>query len=76
MLRTLLAALTAVLIVPAAAEAAFPGANGRIAFNWTFGCDGSVIATMKPNGSGKQAVIGGRFGRRHFPNKVDWGTHP
>jgi Tol biopolymer transport system component len=51
MLRTLLAALTAVLIVPATAEAAFPGANGRIAFNWTFGCDGSVIATMKPDGS-------------------------
>ena len=51
MLRTLLAALTAVLILPATAEAAFPGANGRIAFNWTFGCDGSVIATMKPNGS-------------------------
>jgi Tol biopolymer transport system component len=51
MLRTLLAALTAVLILPATAEAAFPGANGRIAFNWTFGCDGSVIATMKPDGS-------------------------
>jgi Tol biopolymer transport system component len=51
MLRTLLAALTAVLLLPATAQAAFPGANGRIAFNWTFGCDGSVIATMKPNGS-------------------------
>jgi dipeptidyl aminopeptidase/acylaminoacyl peptidase len=51
MLRTLLAALLAVVILPATAEAAFPGANGRIAFNWTFGCDGSVIATMKPNGS-------------------------
>jgi dipeptidyl aminopeptidase/acylaminoacyl peptidase len=51
MVRTLLAALTAVLILPATAQAAFPGANGRIAFNWTFGCDGSVIATMKPDGS-------------------------
>jgi Tol biopolymer transport system component len=47
----MLAALTAILILPATAHAAFPGANGRIAFNWTFGCDGSVIATMKPNGA-------------------------
>jgi hypothetical protein len=31
---------------------------------------------MKPNGSGKHVVVGGRFGKRHFPNKVDWGTHP
>jgi Tol biopolymer transport system component len=51
MFRMLFAALTAVLILPATAQAAFPGTNGRIAFNWTFGCDGSVIATMKPNGS-------------------------
>jgi Tol biopolymer transport system component len=51
MSRTLLVALAAVLILPATAQAAFPGANGRIAFNWTFGCDGSVIATMKPSGS-------------------------
>jgi Tol biopolymer transport system component len=55
-MRTLLAALTAVLILPATAQAAFPGANGRIAFNWTFGCDGSVIATMKPDGSDLQRL--------------------
>jgi Tol biopolymer transport system component len=34
-----------------------------------------LIAT-KPNGSGKHVVVGGRFGKRHFPNRVDWGTHP
>jgi hypothetical protein len=56
MSRTLLVALAAVLILPATAQAAFPGANGRIAFNWTFGCDGSVIATMKPNGSDLQRL--------------------
>ena len=56
MLRTLLAALTAVLLLPATAQAAFPGANGRIAFNWTFGCDGSVIATMRPDGSDLQRL--------------------
>jgi hypothetical protein len=52
MLRTLLAALTAAALLPATAQAGFPGANGRIAFNWTFGCDGSVIATIKPGGTG------------------------
>jgi hypothetical protein len=31
---------------------------------------------MNTDGSGKRVVVGGRFGRRHFPNKVDWGTHP
>jgi Tol biopolymer transport system component len=51
MSRTLVVALAAVLILPATAQAAFPGANGRIAFNWTFGCDGSVIAAMKASGS-------------------------
>jgi WD40 repeat protein len=51
--RMLLAVMTATLtlLAPAAAHAAYPGANGRIAFNWTFGCDGSVIATMQPDGS-------------------------
>jgi Tol biopolymer transport system component len=37
---------------------------------------GNKLVAMKPNGSGKHVVIGGRFGKRHFPNKVDWGTHP
>ncbi|MDP9189832.1 MAG: hypothetical protein M3O25_11330 [Actinomycetota bacterium] len=36
----------------------------------------TVLEVMKPNGSGKHLVVGGRFGRKHFPNKVDWGTHP
>ena len=36
----------------------------------------TVLVTMKPNGSGKHVVVGRRFGKRHFPNKVDWGTHP
>ena len=48
------AALT--LLAPAAAQAAFPGANGRIAFNWTFGCDGSMIATMQPDGSDRKLL--------------------
>jgi Tol biopolymer transport system component len=34
------------------------------------------LVAMNPDGSGKHVVIGGRFGKRHFPNKVDWGTHP
>jgi hypothetical protein len=34
-----------------------------------------LVAT-KPNGSGKHVVVGGQFGKRNFPNKVDWGTHP
>jgi Tol biopolymer transport system component len=37
---------------------------------------GNKLVVMKPNGSGQQVVIGGRFGRRQQPNKVDWGTHP
>jgi Tol biopolymer transport system component len=38
--------------------------------------DATRLVAMKPNGSGKHVVIGGRFGRRNFLNKVDWGTHP
>ncbi len=37
---------------------------------------GTKLVVMKPNGSRQRVVVGGRFGRRHFPNKVDWGTHP
>jgi TolB protein len=37
--------------------------------------NGNRLVAMKPNGSGKHVVIGGRFGKR-LPNKVDWGTHP
>ena len=46
-------ATAALTLVPAVASANFPGDNGRIAFNWTFGCDGSMIATMRPDGSGR-----------------------
>jgi len=37
---------------------------------------GNKLVAMKPDGSRQQVVIGGRFGRRHIPNKVDWGAHP
>jgi Tol biopolymer transport system component len=57
MKRMLPLAMTALLlIVPAAAQAAFPGKNGRIAFNWTFGCDGSMIASMKRDGSDRRLL--------------------
>jgi Tol biopolymer transport system component len=52
----LLLALLAALLVSPAAHASFPGSNGRIAFNWTFGCDGSMIATMKPDGSDRRLL--------------------
>jgi Tol biopolymer transport system component len=54
-----LAAATAIavtLLIPAAAHAAFPGSNGRIAFNWNFGCDGSMIFTMQPDGSDRRRL--------------------
>jgi Tol biopolymer transport system component len=38
--------------------------------------EGNKLVAMKPNGSGKHVVVGGQFGKRQFPNKVDWGTHP
>ena len=56
MRRLLPAALAATLLLPAAAHASFPGSNGRIAFNWTFGCDGSMIATMRPDGSDRRLL--------------------
>jgi TolB protein len=37
---------------------------------------GNKLVAMKPNGSGQHVVVGGRYGRRHSPNKIDWGTHP
>jgi Tol biopolymer transport system component len=49
-------ATAALTLVPTAAQANFPGGNGRIAFNWTFGCDGSMIATIRPDGSGRQLL--------------------
>lgn len=53
---TLPLAMTAALLLAPAAHASFPGSNGRIAFNWTFGCDGSMIATMKPDGSDRRLL--------------------
>ena len=51
------AAVAAVLVLaPAAASANYPGDNGRIAFNWTFGCDGSMIADMRADGSGRRLL--------------------
>jgi Tol biopolymer transport system component len=37
---------------------------------------GNELVAIDPDGSGKHVVVGGRFGKRHFPEKVDWGTHP
>jgi hypothetical protein len=37
--------------------------------------EASKLIAMKPNGSGRHVVVGGRF-THQFPNKVDWGTHP
>ena len=51
MARTLLLAVSLVLVSASSAHATFPGDNGRIAFNWTFGCDGSMVATMRQDGS-------------------------
>ena len=55
-LRLAGAVAVALLAAPAAASANFPGSNGRIAFNWTFGCDGSMIADMRPDGSGRRLL--------------------
>ncbi len=42
--------------VPSAAFAAFPGENGRIAISAEWNCDGSMIHTVRPNGSGLQPL--------------------
>ena len=55
-MRTLGLAGALLLLAPGAAEANFPGSNGRIAFNWTFGCDGSMIADVRPDGSGRRLL--------------------
>jgi hypothetical protein len=44
------------LVAPSGALAAFPGANGRIAVSGEWGCDGSTIKTVRPNGSGLRAL--------------------
>jgi hypothetical protein len=55
-MRALRVATALLLLAPTAAQANFPGSNGRIAFNWTFGCDGSMIADMRPDGSGRRLL--------------------
>jgi Tol biopolymer transport system component len=40
------------LAAPASVLAAYPGSNGRIAITSDWGCDGSYIQTVRPNGSG------------------------
>jgi Tol biopolymer transport system component len=50
------AATAALMLVPGPAQANFPGDNGRIAFNWTFGCDGSMIASMRADGGGRRLL--------------------
>jgi Tol biopolymer transport system component len=55
-MRTLRLAGALLLVFPAAAQANFPGSNGRIAFNWTFGCDGSMIGDMRPDGTGRRLL--------------------
>jgi Tol biopolymer transport system component len=37
---------------------------------------GNALVAMNPDGSGKHVVVGGRFGKSRYPEKVDWGTHP
>ena len=50
--------------------------SGTQIMNTRFLPDKSKLVAMKPNGSGKHVVVGGRFGKRQFPNASDWGTHP
>ena len=50
-LVALAAALLSGLAVAPAARAAFPGANGVLAVSGAFGCDGSMVATMRADGS-------------------------
>jgi Tol biopolymer transport system component len=40
------------LAAPSVVGAAYPGDNGRIAITSDWGCDGSYIQTLRPNGSG------------------------
>lgn len=61
------ACLATLLAVSGKAEAAFPGANGKIAFaaepcDASFGCDGdSEIFTLRPDGSGRRQLTDNGF---------------
>ncbi len=50
-LAALAGAVLSTLAVAPAAQAAFPGENGLLAASGAFGCDGSMIATMRADGS-------------------------
>jgi TolB protein len=50
--------------------------SGTQIMNTRFLPDKLKLVAMKPNGSGKHVVVGGRFGKHHFPNAADWGAHP
>jgi len=52
------AALAVLLLAPAGAQAAFPGANGKIAFAEY--ANGSHIYTINPDGTGRIELAGGR----------------
>ena len=43
-------------LMPSPATASFPGDNGRLAITSDFGCDGSWIQTIRPDGSGRRAL--------------------
>ncbi len=65
MRRPLIAAASLLLALAAAgaASAAFPGAEGRIAFSRSAGPGFNYdIYTMRPDGTGKRAVVASRFG--------------
>ena len=49
-------ALLALAAAASGALAAFPGENGRIAVSGEWGCDGSTIKSVRPDGSGVQAL--------------------
>ena len=54
-----LVANAALLAAPALGEAAFPGANGPIAFERTVGPGTREIFTMEPDGSGQRSITEG-----------------
>jgi TolB protein len=68
---TLAAALFA---VAPAAQATFPGANGKIAFSTDQNPNGSDIFTVNPDGSGETQLTHGEYGNASTPNWSPDGT--
>jgi Tol biopolymer transport system component len=58
--RALLAAAAAATLgasaLAPAADAAFPGRNGPVTVAFGFGCDGSMLSTMQPDGSDRKLL--------------------